>query len=168
VPPFDTGGARPLSTSDLASAFAGALVPCVDKNGQDKRTKIPIMDGSTVAFFDGAKTLPGAPTDTLIWAGAGPLVTVVYNLNACDEELPGRAEWGDAGLLVRKAYLSQGRLVLQPGATVSDINLLDVDSYGAFEAEVAEPDDAKLAVDHPQLVNPVNEAKKLIIELGLP
>lgn len=168
----DTDGSRPLTESHLGQVFNAATVPCVDASGQDKGYSIPIVDSAALTFVDAATvTLPGAPKDTLSWVGSLPAVTVIYDLNACDNEYPGRASWGSAGLLVRKATLDPlGRLVLQPDATVYDIDLIDVLNGGAYQGteDFALPDDSRLAVDHKQLVNPVGKAKALIIQEGLP
>lgn len=171
LPPPDTGGARPLTASELGLALDKARVRCVDKQGTDKGYDIPIVDSTTVKYFAGSVTTPGAPTETLTWLGSSPAVTIVYDLNACDEEYPGRSSWGSAGLLVREASLdAKNRLVLQPGAGIYDINLIDVLSDGTFQGtdDFAKADDSKLAIDTPQLVNPVTRAKEVIVELGLP
>jgi hypothetical protein len=166
----DTGGSRPLTEAYLGQVFDAAQVDCVDKNGVDKGYSIPIVDSATLTFFAGSVALAGAPADTLQWVGGNPAVVVLYNLNACDDEYPGQSSWSSAGLLVRKAALDGlGRLVLQPGATVYDVNLIDILSDGTFQgsSDFAQPDDSKLP-DTPQLVNPVGKAKQLLIQEGSP
>jgi hypothetical protein len=163
----DKGAIIPITAAALGSAFSGTKVQCVKASGQAQTSTIPVADSSIVVFFNGNVTLAGAGTPTKTWIGGKPSVIVVFNPNACDLEDPaGYSEWTSGGLLIRGAALDgQGRLVLQFGVTVKDINLLNVNSDGTFQVDYFGPDDALLST-WPQLVKPVNKAKALILQLG--
>jgi hypothetical protein len=170
LPPDSGPAVVPVDKTSLGQAFFAATVPCVDKAGQAQGTNTKIADSASVSYFSGSVTMAGAPSDTKTWVGSQPTVTVLYNLNACDDEYPGKTEWGSAGLLIRKASLdTSGKLLLQKSVTVKDINLIDVLSDGSFQSstDFAKPDDSQLPTIMPQLVNPVGKAKQLIVQLGL-
>jgi len=155
----------PISATALAQAFNGATVPCVNKSGVPQGSSTKIAEGNWVKLFNATVTLAGAVQETKTWVGSSPAVTVVYDINACDEEYPGYGEWGSTAILVRKATLSNGDLLLQPSVTLADLNFIDTLTNGQFQEEYAKPDDSLL---EPHLVNPVNKAKQLILQLGLP
>lgn len=163
----DGGPVTPINVVSLGQAFVSTQVVCVDKSGKVYATTTAVADSATVKFFDGQVTLAGASQDTLSWVGGQTSVTVLYDLNACDDEAPsGGAEWSSAGLLIRGATLdTSGDLVLAPGTTVADINLLDINTDGTLQGEFVDPDDS-LLYTYPQLVNPVNKAKELVVQLG--
>jgi hypothetical protein len=163
----DKGAIVPITASALGQAFVNTTVQCVTSDGQIQSSTIPVADSSSVSFFNGTVTLAGAGQPTINWVGGLPSVIVVFNPNACDWEDPaGYNEWGSGGLLVRGATLNgSGQLVLQPGLTTQDINTLNVNSDGTFQVDYFEPDDSLLST-FPQLVNPVNQAKQLILQLG--
>jgi hypothetical protein len=143
-------------------------VPCVDKNGTPDGKTIPIVDAAMATFHDASSY--SLPSDTKAWVGGKPAVAVQWDPNACGgEEKPGDSNWDSAGLLVRGATLDgQQQLVLTPGATVADINLININADGTWQAEFAKPDDSELITDHKQLVNPVAKAKEIVITLGSP
>ena len=58
-------------------------------------------------------------------------------------------------------------LLLAPDSTVADINLIDTDGTGAFEAERFQPDDSGLA-SYPNLAPSISRAKEVIIQLAFP
>ena len=155
----------PVSATVLAQSFNGATVPCVDKYGTSQGYNTKIAENGWVKLFNASVTLAGAVQETKTWVGSSPAVTVVYDLNACDEEYPGYGEWGSTAILVRKATLSGGHLLLLPSVTIADLNFIDTLDNGVFQEEYAKPDDSLL---EPHLVNPVNKAKQLILQLGLP
>lgn len=168
--PPDLGGYRPVTTSEIVAAWLAVKVPCIDQNGTTAGPDIDIIDTGSITLVDGAVTLQGAPADTKAWVGSLPSVTVVFDPNACGLEDPavGDNSWGTAGLIIRGATIDgQGRLVLQPGVTVNDIDLTDVSGGGSFEGskDFAKPDDSELVL-HPQIVQPINAAKSKILEVA--
>lgn len=160
---------KPLTTSALSSALAVPKVACVDKNGVTQPGTIPIIDTATVTFVNGSVSLAGAPQDTKTWVGAKSSVTVIFDPNACDaieDPIMNDSDWSSAGMLVRGATLDyQGRLVLAPGTTASDIDIIDVSPGGAFEgtSDFGKPDDSTISA-HPQLVLPLSTAKATLIQ----
>lgn len=155
----------PVSATTLAQAFNSTSVPCVNKYGAPQGYNTKIAENNWVKLFNATVTLAGAVQETKTWVGSSPAVTVVYDLNACDEEYLGYGEWGSTAILVRKATLSNGDLLLQSSVTTADLNFIDTLDNGQFQEEYAKPDDSLL---EPHLINPVNKAKQLILQLGLP
>lgn len=156
----------PVGAAALGQAFFSTQVPCVDKAGLATGGQTKVADSASLQFFDGAVTLNGAAPNTLAWVGGKPAVTVMFDINACDDEAPsGSSSWSSAGLLVRGATLVSGDLMLSTGSTVNDINLVDVNTNGTWQGEFVEPDDSLLHT-YPQLVNPTNKAKELLIKLA--
>ena len=166
--PGDLPSVVPLDAATLGNALLAATVPCVDKSGTLKGGAIPVADSAAVGLHDGQIALAGADPSTTSWVGGKPSVIVVFDVNACDDEAPsGSAEWGSAGLLVRGASLDgQGRLLLSPGAAVTDINAVDVNGDGTWQSEFCLPDDSQIPASYPQLLEPINKAKQLVIQLG--
>jgi hypothetical protein len=167
----DAGILLPVSEATLKQAFGSAQVPCIDDKGDPSWPwTTDIVDSSTVEFFDGAALVAAAPQETKNWVGSLPSVVIVWDIDACDCENPWSncGSWNSAGLLIRGATLvSNNTLQLAPGTTVADINLLDVSGSGGYQNERAGADDSGLA-STPQLVNPVNKAKELVIQLAQP
>jgi hypothetical protein len=174
---------RPITPNDLAAAFGKARVPCMLKNGTPGGNDIPIVDFDPesglveIWLHDGSVALTDAPQATKSWvleAGNVASALVVFNPNSCDDEDPEEPdeEWTYAGLLVRGALVTGScptcSLVLAPGATTQDIDLIDVQQPGNFEGstDFAGVDDADLSKHHKQLEPSINEAKRLIIALG--
>lgn len=154
-----------MSAAARGQAFFSTLVPCVDKNGQADGTQIPVADSATVQLFDGAVTLAGAASETTAWVGGKPAATVLFDINACDDEWPDGGGWVSAGLLIRGASLVSGELMLSAGTTVKDMDLIDIYADGTYQSEFAEPDDSLLPT-YPQLVNPAQKANELVLKLA--
>lgn len=163
------GSPTPLSSVALGQALAAAKVPCVTSSGSSTSAQIPIVDSAKLTYFSASVTLAGAASDTLAWVGGKPSITILWDPNACGpEEKPGDTNWDTAGLLIRGATLdAKGALLLAPKTTVKAINLVNIEGNGAWQDDVAKPDDSGLS-GLPQLVNPVNLAKQIIVSLGLP
>jgi hypothetical protein len=165
----------PISASDLGDELAKTQVPCIETDGtvNPSISSIPIVDSSTVKLVDGKVTLVDAPAETRAWIGSLTSVTVIYDPNACGDEAPNSSatDWASAGLLVRGAYLDpSGRIVCGPQTTTSDVDFIDVVSSGAFDDKIQSEDffgadDAKLAA-YPNLVQPINAAKTVLVKLG--
>lgn len=164
----DSGGYKPVGTTELLAAWNGMQVKCIADDGSWNSTYIKILDNPTyAALVDGSITLAGATPDTKSWVGGKPSVTVIFDLNSCGLEDPGAGdnEWGSAGILIRGATLSGGQLVLSPGVTTADMDLLDVTASGDFEAgsDFAMADDSGLS-SYPQLVPVVAALKQGILQ----
>jgi hypothetical protein len=155
----------PVSAAALGQAFFNTKVPCVDKNGKADGSQIAVADSATVKLFDGKITMADAAAGTKAWVGGKPTATILFDINACDEEWPSGTSWSSAGLLVRGASLVSGELKLSAGTTVKDINLLDIHGDGKWQNEFAKPDDSLLHT-YPQLVNPTQKAKELVLKLA--
>lgn len=161
---------RPVSAQEILTEWWATLVPCVNQYGQAQGYNVGIIDSNLCTMVNGTVTLAAAPASTKAWVGTLPSVTIVWDLAACAYEDPaaGDNEWASAGLLIRGATINaQGKLVLQPGVTVQDMDLIDVYSTGGFEGSIdfVLPTDAELHL-HPQLVNTVNAAKAAIIKVA--
>jgi len=139
-----------------------------EPDGTATGQQIPIVDSTSPKLYPGATCLAGASQDTLTWVGSLGTACILWDPNACGgEEKPGDSNWDTAGLIVRRAALDgQGQLVLEASTATTDINLVNINANGSWQAEFAQPDDSELATDYKQLVNPVAEAKKIIIQLG--
>jgi hypothetical protein len=164
----DGASYRPLTTAEIMTAWSKLAIPCLDDQGKSAGPSIKITDTGMIDFIDGGVPLAGAPAVTKAWVGPNPSVVVIWDPNACGTEDPLSVDgnWGEAGLLIRGASIdAQGRLVLAPWVTVTDINMLDVNQAGVFEGEFALPDDSELHL-HPQLIETVNQAKATIITLA--
>lgn len=166
--PGDLPSVAPLSAATLGNAFLMATVPCVDKAGALHPGSIPVADSAVVDLHDGQVALAGADSATKSWVGGKPSVIIIFDVNACDNEAPsGNAEWSTAGLLVRGASLDGlGRLLLDPAAAVTDVNAVDVNGDGTWQSEFCLPDDSQIPASYPQLLEPINKAKQLVIQLG--
>lgn len=161
---------KPISPTALGQAWYAATVPCVDANGVSDGTMIKVADSASVGFMVGSAALTGASAATLAWVGGKPVVSIGWNPNACGpyEFTPTDVEFSSAGMLVRGAQLdTNGDILLSVGTTTADLNFVNATSNGTFQNELFLPDDSEL-VQYPHLVNPVNKAKQIIIQLGLP
>jgi hypothetical protein len=164
---------RPITAAELAAAWKPVTVPCVDEKGQPAgASPIGILENAVaVSFVQGSVTLAAAVAETKAWAGVQPAVTVIWDPSMCGIEdawngTGADGEWAEAGFLIRGATLDgQGRLLLAPGAAMSDLDVLDVSSSGGFEAEVFGADDAGLAT-FPNAGGTVTAAKKKLLELA--
>jgi hypothetical protein len=164
----DSAGFKPVGTTDLLAVWSSLKVKCIADDGSWNNTLIGPLDNlGYAAFVDGASTLAGATADTKSWAGSKPAVTVIFDPNACGQEDPINydGEWGSAGLLIRGATLSAGKLVLAPGTTAADMDFLDVTASGAFESssDFAGADDKGLA-GYPQLAVVVTALEQGILQ----
>jgi hypothetical protein len=164
----DQGSFKPVTSSDLLATWNALKVDCVDNSGTATGAKVSLLDNSGWALLvDGAVTLSGAPQVTKAWVSGKPVVTVCFDPNSCGDENPrGRGkDWASAGILIRGATLGAGKLVLAPGTTTSDMDLINVTDKGVFEDnyDFAEPDDSKLT-DTPQLVPTVTALKLGILQ----
>ncbi|MCA9667085.1 MAG: hypothetical protein KC503_15915 [Myxococcales bacterium] len=160
----------PVSQSALSALFLAARVPCVNRSGQSTGTMMPIVDTGDVRFFDWATVVqPSAPSSTRAWVGSRSAVAVRFNPNACDGEsvFGGNEGWVTACVIVRGARLdAQGRLVLEPSVTLSDMDLVNCRESGTMQqgGEFALPDDSQLPTNYPQLVNPIGAVKQGILD----
>ena len=163
----DTGVPSPVSNVALGFAYSTTTVACVMADGKTPGTTFTVAESATVWFHDGTVPLAANDPATVGWVGGLPSVVVVYDPKACDPaEYPGGAAWGSAGILVRKASLQNGMLLLQAGVTLADMNIIDVNSDGTWQSDVFGTADATLS-DYPQLILPWTKAKELILTLGL-
>ena len=165
-----------VSAEALAEAFAELRVSCVDHHGEDLGTTMPIVDRPTVSFVDGMQALANAPAPTRDWLGDLSAVIVVWDPNACDREYTFDQQWDWAGLVVRGASLTDGRLLLPQKLSSEDINAIDVDSSGRYQAcapcrdwsgdgDFAGPDDSLLG-DFPHLQLTIEHAKRTLVALS--
>jgi hypothetical protein len=150
----------PLTPGDLAEAFGAARVDCVLADGSLSGELIGIVDSTAVQIATAEATLAGAPIAITSWVSGTPAALVIWDPNGCDRE-----NWVSAGLLIRGAAVdAQGALLLAPETDETDLNMMNVTSAGAFQADWAgSPDD--LSGQH-ELALPVQTAKQLIISLA--
>lgn len=182
----DAPAPKVITEAALAGALGAAKVPCVLPNGTTTgKPPIPIVDADAsgvvqVWFYDGATLLAGAPESTQNWVSQRYThsALVVFNPNACDAEDPieGDGDWTAAGLLIRGGQVDSPScpgcgITLDPRVTIADIDFVDANPDGTYDGamefeDFALPTDDELP-SHPQLVEPINAAKQIILSLGL-
>ena len=162
VPNPAPGGS--VTEDELGNLLVKTIVPCRTAANQTPGTSHAVADRDRTAFWDGSAALGGAPASTKNWAGEMSVAVIVWDINACDFE-SFDIDWSSAGFLVRGATVSGDRLRLARTMTEADINLVDVGWQGTWELDTFGPDDSQL-VDAPQLINPVNAAKSLLVSIA--
>lgn len=155
------GADKTVTLSNLAQSFLTTAATCPSK------TKNLIGATEDLLFADGAVTLAAAPTETKNWVGNKTSLVIVWAITDCDDSKPLGSH---GGLLVRGAkYRDSTTADLPRNLTINDIDLIDINKDGTWEADngtprpdFALPDDSQLATTYSAMAPLADKAKQTI------
>lgn len=156
-----------IDLAALSQQLSIREVPCVLADGTNTGTPQKLADTNKASYCAWSTLKGSLPAQTLQWVGVGSAAAVVWDLNACDDEdwqNSADDDWATAGLVIRGATIStSGQLLLAPGTTFADMNLVDLSAGCGWEGDDFGPLDQGLP---PNLVEPVEGMKRLLIDLA--